>query len=219
MLGKIKCEMKKVVLYLVLFLLFISCFGFAQNKWEPGKAVIEGSKDTISGQVKIKANADKYIKKVLFRSEKTKKIFKAGGESTKPKSAISYFSTSNKKYIYINYTDDLFSVEELNNKFDGWIEMIEEGEITVYKGTSTFKKYIEGTGAMFPAAGGGMMMTGPVGKQRKMYTPMYILQKRNTDRVIIAAPSTWAFGGDNTYIIDEENKDHLISFMRREAGV
>lgn len=215
--------MKKQTVCIILFILAISLSLFSQNMnnwWKPSKVVMHENTDTMAGFLKIDTTSAGYISRVSFRTiqDRERGTLKAGTKDT-PKNAITFFSIGNKRYKYMYYEDPAPTKKKLTNKFDGWIEIIKEGSITAYRGIFAGKGAIPGP--IVPIVGGGIGVAAVivVSGGKDGYTPVYVLQKRNYDQVLIAAPSLSFFKGKDymKYKIDDGSKSHFISFIQEDS--
>lgn len=221
----------KKYLVLIVILFVISAIGFGQKKfdddiyfspqihktqdWQPGYIVLKKSKDTLNGYLNIKkltyGDSTYDIKKVWFRYNKDLKegTLKFGGAYQED--TLRYFGFEGKRFKFINYIDESFPAKwfQTKNRLTGWVQIIEDGKITLSKGFSIAENYNGST--IVPTGGGGTMMVG--GGSSRNVLPMYCIKEGDAPTVLIAAPSISFFKkkGYMEYELDEKNKQHFIN--------
>ncbi len=122
------------------------------DEWQKGYIILKNRKDTVRGYLNIKAKSFGFIEQILFRENKD--IGKGTLKIPTPmplygypiyKDTLAYFGITNKRYKYISYIDKAFPKRQFllyniqpTTKLTEWMEIIEEGQINIYRGFSFY---------------------------------------------------------------------------------
>jgi hypothetical protein len=193
----------------------------AFTDWEPGYIIFNGQTDTLKGYIHIKRSNIGYLKNVKFRKtmESKKEMINF---SNYPKDTLSFFGTTHKNYKFVNFMDKTLWVQPVNS-IEGWVEVISKGAINICKGFSITRKtfqYGYPSGPLIQGSSNGPTTQGSFNSptmqgSRKVYTPVYILNKDYTTSIIIAGTEVTIFNGNDIsrYHIDHSYKNHLATIL------
>ena len=209
--------MTKQFLSVIVFVLlcFFSKQSISQDdNWKIGRVMFKKKSDTLNGFLKVQQFASGNVKKVWFRENKDVKkgTLKIGGISYLKKDTLLYFDFGNNRYKYIDYEDESFPTKRftLKNALIGWVEIITEGAIDVYKGFAVYERVDIG----FPAVltDGSALGIGTSGGTTTI--PTYCLKRDFAPMILIAAPPIVVFEKNYMlYEVDDKNKAHFISYI------
>ena len=165
------------------------------------------------------------ISQVIFRKgENSRKGQLKTGTKHYPKLTIKYFELGETKFQYINFSDILFPVSQTSNYYNGWMQIVQQGMVTLYKGIYSSTKYVDSKVQKYTTPGLigiAVAIAAPEKldtKKVNVWTSMWFLKKEGTPTILIAAPDNpeWE---PTEYMLSEENKSHFISFIQSDSAL
>jgi len=202
-----KC--KNLLIFVALFLTISKTQLFSQTDndaqasskkfrgWQSGYIILKNSNEKMYGFIKIKTKDFSEVITVKFRKKlKDKKgTLKVENYYVSPQNdTIQFFGFSDKSYMWMNYADnsDSTDIKSKGTNITGWVEIIEQGKITLYKGVCDVDMKFNNS-FNYSVSSGRWRGRGT----KRVSTPCMCLKKENENNVILKNDNNLIFQDDN----------------------